>query len=420
MFRWRLPALSALAVIALYTSTSFFHHDTYRSQSFFENLPHTIPSVKDLRLLSEKPTKSEAYFAREQLISNLNGNSPVSVHVSDPNWWAERMPVTDRLIIDNCPVPCEYSRNEQNGITEEQAVTKDAIMSVNWDNYPEKKPTNATTGEPIFQRWVLFAHEPQFFYDYLGKQEWLESRRVDIFMNFHEDISQVIVSYVDYPDNITSSTNVFNMQEFVQYNKDHPNERRPLISWFSSHVTEYREKWGLGLLNTLGNDFAYFTYSNYRHLSNGIVPEPCRELNMYGVRTCSTAYYPFTLAIENSFEEDYASEKLWSAFESGVVPVVAGAPNTRSFIPAGSAIFIEDFASPEELSKYLLEVSQDVDKYEKYSAWRRLPQEQWPDGFRYKMKMSRANMQCNLCVELARQRYLKRPEIAKALREINL
>jgi len=236
-------------------------------------------------------------------------------------------------------------------------------------------------------------------------------------MNYHEDISQVMVSYVEYPDYITSRSNVFNIQEFVDYSKKNEAKRRPLISWFSSNVTPFRELWGLGLLKALSNDFAFLTHSQYKALSNAVISEPCLALDQRGMRTCATVHYPFTLAIENSFEEDYASEKLWSAFERGVVPVMAGAPNTRSFIPEGSAIFIEDFKSPNELAEYLQEVSQDVEKYERYHAWRKWPQKQWPDGFRYRIKLSRANLHCNLCVELARQRYLERPEIVKALED---
>ena len=236
--------------------------------------------------------------------------------------------------------------------------------------------------------------------------------------NFHEDISDVMVSYIDFPDSITNRSNVFNIQEFVDFNKENEATRRPLISWFTSNVTPFRELWGLGLLKALSKDFAYLTNSQYKTLPNAVIPEPCLALGHMGIRNCATGYYPFTLAIENSFEEDYASEKLWSAFEKGVVPVVAGAPNTRSFIPEGSAIFIEDFADPDELAEYLKEVSEDAEKYQRYHGWRDFPQEQWPDGFRYRIKMSRANANCNLCVEVARQRYMERPEIVQALKDV--
>ncbi|KAG0041215.1 4-alpha-L-fucosyltransferase [Gryganskiella cystojenkinii] len=389
--------------ILITDSTGLLH---YRRPQSFDDFFKSRPSAEDLRLLKEKPAKLETYLAREQLISKLNGDWEVSVQVSNPAWMSSML-VSEKLI-HNCPVPCHFSKNKEYGFTEEQAKTKDAIMAVDGPNYPEKKPIAK------FQRWVLFGHEAHG--DTILNQTWFESLGADIYMNFREDVSQVAVSYIDYPHGITNPNKVFNMTEFVDYNKNRTTERRPIISWFSSHVTPFREKWGLGLLDSIGNDdFAYFTHSQYSDRTQSIVPEPCREMDSYQARTCATAYYPFTLAIENTFEEDYASEKLWSAFESGVVPVIAGAPNVRSFIPVGSAIFIEDFASPEELGKYLLEVSQDVLKYQKYNAWKSLPQEQWPEGFRSKIKYSRANMQCNLCVELARQRYLELLEKAEAL-----
>lgn len=137
-------------------------------------------------------------------------------------------------------------------------------------------------------------------------------------MNFHKDISQVMVSNVDYPSFITNHSNIG-----LQQKQSSQAAATHLLVQFQRHA----------IPGTLG----YWAFESPLQ----------RSLDPMGVCNCATAYYPFTLAIESSFEEDYATEKLWSAFERGVVPVVAGTPNTRFIIPAGSTIFIEDFANPE-------------------------------------------------------------------------
>ena len=48
--------------------------------------------------------------------------------------------------------------------------------------------------------------------------------------------------------------------------------------------------------------------------------------------------YPFYLALENSDEVDYVSEKVFHALEAGVLPVYNGAPNIADFLPPHSVI----------------------------------------------------------------------------------
>ncbi|CAF1673001.1 unnamed protein product, partial [Adineta ricciae] len=46
-----------------------------------------------------------------------------------------------------------------------------------------------------------------------------------------------------------------------------------------------------------------------------------------------TSDYLFTIAIENSLNHDYVTEKLWHAFVAGSVPVYLGAPNIEDWLP---------------------------------------------------------------------------------------
>ncbi|KAM8795093.1 4-galactosyl-N-acetylglucosaminide 3-alpha-L-fucosyltransferase FUT5-like [Eudromia elegans] len=86
------------------------------------------------------------------------------------------------------------------------------------------------------------------------------------------------------------------------------------------------------------------------------------------------AQYKFYLAFENSQHEDYITEKVWrNALLAGTVPVVLGPPrdNYERFLPPDSFIHVDDFASARDLARYLQELSEDAQRYERYFAWRR-------------------------------------------------
>lgn len=83
--------------------------------------------------------------------------------------------------------------------------------------------------------------------------------------------------------------------------------------------------------------------------------------------------YKFYLAFENSHCKDYITEKVFrnSLGRGGIVPVVLGARKEEyeQQLPYKSFIYVEDFASPEELAEYLHKVDQDDDLYNSYFQW---------------------------------------------------
>lgn len=79
--------------------------------------------------------------------------------------------------------------------------------------------------------------------------------------------------------------------------------------------------------------------------------------------------YKFTLAFENSLCTDYVTDKLYTALESGVVPVVYGEADYHAYAPANSYINARDFESPRQLAEYLWLLHQNDHLYENYFAW---------------------------------------------------
>ncbi|CAL4999314.1 unnamed protein product [Urochloa decumbens] len=67
--------------------------------------------------------------------------------------------------------------------------------------------------------------------------------------------------------------------------------------------------------------------------------------------------YKFSLAFENSNEEDYVTEKFFQSLVAGSIPVVVGAPNIQEFSPGEGAILhikeLDDAASVAKTMKHI-------------------------------------------------------------------
>jgi hypothetical protein len=105
--------------------------------------------------------------------------------------------------------------------------------------------------------------------------------------------------------------------------------------------------------------------------------------------------YLFHLAFENGQWDDYITEKLWMAFHSGTIPVVLGPKNIKDHIGSiKGVIYVEDFASTQELADYLIKVSENQTLYESYHAWRKEP---YPKEFLDRYNMTSVHPSCRNC-----------------------
>ena len=74
----------------------------------------------------------------------------------------------------------------------------------------------------------------------------------------------------------------------------------------------------------------------------------------------------FCIAIENTMEAEYLTEKLWDAFRAGCIPIFKGRIG-NAVIPNNSIIDIDSFKSLDDLGNYLQNIS-DIDAM-KYLQW---------------------------------------------------
>ena len=105
--------------------------------------------------------------------------------------------------------------------------------------------------------------------------------------------------------------------------------------------------------------------------------------------------YPFYLALENSDEPDYVSEKVFHALEAGVLPVYAGAPNVADFLPERSFVDARQFGgSLEALADHLHGLLREPRRYLEYFEWKARP---LPEAFQRRFAFVNTHAKCRLC-----------------------
>eukprot|EP00775_Hariotina_reticulata_P003361 gene3361-3636_t len=116
-------------------------------------------------------------------------------------------------------------------------------------------------------------------------------------------------------------------------------------------------------------------------------------------------YYKFCLAMENSIEMDYVSEKVYHALESGCVPIYYGAPNVQEYVPEPDSII--DYAhlgSPAALLTELERLVADDSAYNAKLAWKNKTIEQLAPGFQRVHATAAVSDKCRLCQVVARHK----------------
>ncbi|KAJ7553056.1 hypothetical protein O6H91_06G083200 [Diphasiastrum complanatum] len=109
--------------------------------------------------------------------------------------------------------------------------------------------------------------------------------------------------------------------------------------------------------------------------------------------------YKFSLAFENSIEEDYVTEKYWQSLVAGTVPVVIGAPNIQDFAPASNTVI--HIKNMEEVKFAATEMKYLVSNETVYNETLRWKVVGPSDAFKALVDMSAVHSSCRLCIHLA-------------------
>ncbi|XP_075982252.1 alpha-(1,3)-fucosyltransferase C-like isoform X1 [Anticarsia gemmatalis] len=79
--------------------------------------------------------------------------------------------------------------------------------------------------------------------------------------------------------------------------------------------------------------------------------------------------YFFYMSLENSFAEDYVTEKLLTALKNDLVPIVYGGANYSRFLPDGSYIDGRKM-SPKELAALMSRLIKSPEEYKQFFKWK--------------------------------------------------
>lgn len=79
--------------------------------------------------------------------------------------------------------------------------------------------------------------------------------------------------------------------------------------------------------------------------------------------------YKFYLAFENSFCQDYVTEKLFDILQRRIIPIVMGSANYSAIAPPHSYIDAVKY-SPRELAAYLKLLASNEQLYNEYFWWK--------------------------------------------------
>ena len=92
--------------------------------------------------------------------------------------------------------------------------------------------------------------------------------------------------------------------------------------------------------------------------------------------------YKFCVAIENSEDEHYVTEKVYDAFVAGCVPIYFGALNVLEYVPHADAIIdVRALGGARRAADEIARLAADDKAYAAKHVWRDRP-ETWSDGFK--------------------------------------
>jgi hypothetical protein len=110
--------------------------------------------------------------------------------------------------------------------------------------------------------------------------------------------------------------------------------------------------------------------------------------------------YLFTIAIENSINYDYITEKLWHAFISGSIPIYLGATNIQDWLPCQTNCIIDltKFKTPKDAALYIKSVATNKTLYLTYHQWRNEPlKKEFQNMINYFENISNYSLDCIIC-----------------------
>ena len=246
-----------------------------------------------------------------------------------------------------CGIPCVFTENPPNA---------DAEFFIAMVGNDVRNALNRQSNVPIR---ILGCHEPSHYFSLL-KLEYLNTHfHGSAVLDWNSDIPWVLMPNMDTLKQIQLPEDPIPKVTFVARNCQPMNRREAYVRVIDSLI---------GIVAP-GN-----RYHN-------------TEWPKCGERDCSKVEairkYKIHLAFENGDSPNFVTDKIYQAFEAGVLPVWMGTRDVSDAVPKGSYIDVADFDSPKSLALYLAKVLADDALYQSYFEWKYKPfDREFEDRFR--------------------------------------
>ncbi|XP_066931624.1 glycoprotein 3-alpha-L-fucosyltransferase A-like [Clytia hemisphaerica] len=221
-----------------------------------------------------------------------------------------------------------------------------------YKNYTDKHFQAMLKKKPSHQRWVFWMHETPVYYP--------EPGNYDNLFNWTMTFSQGSDIYHPYYSYRRLTADDDRPGKYMNYALG----RTKKIAWMVSHCGMTRGEYVMELQKY--TDVTVYglcgaSYDNMAGICSRVESECMDQLNQYR----------FYLAFENSFCEDYVTEKYYKfGIMYGAVPIVMGARyNALNSIP-GSYIDASTFPSVQALGEYINFLSENDYYYNQYFEWK--------------------------------------------------
>jgi alpha-1,3-fucosyltransferase len=238
------------------------------------------------------------------------------------------------------------------------------------------------------QRYIFFSQEPP---SYIGEEVKLFNHQFNWTMSYasHADIRYHYGEIIPLPSAPTTHST---RKAFIHSTRNGENfaaGKTKMVAWFVSHcfTQSRREKYVTIMRQYIPVDIYGGCYSLRCPMNESafLSTEPCYDM--------LDSNYKFYLAFENSFCNDYVTEKFFDILQRRIIPIVMGGANYSAIAPPHSYIDALLY-SPRELAEYLKLLASDDQLYNEYFWWK--PHFQIVKRY----PLLAANALCSLCEKL--------------------
>ena len=237
----------------------------------------------------------------------------------------------------NCEIPCENFENHE---------SPDAELYIAMNDDDVQSAVNRDSKVPIR---ILGSQEPQHYYPLL-KLEYLKHHfQGSALLDRKSDIPWLLIEDMDKLKDVSIPKDAQPKATFVARNCDPMNNRNYYVRAIDAKIGVVAPS--ICLNNAEWPD------------CNGT---PCSKVE-------ALRQYKIHLAFENGDSPGYISEKIYHAFEAGVLPVWMGTRDIAEAVPKGSYIDVAEFNTPDDVANYLKLVLENETLYNSYFEWKKKP-----------------------------------------------